>query len=332
MDRLHLTGLDAGQLVRRLDPAEELPSNAWGGHVVALLRRVHQTLVVGRPLPLALVQEAEVLREGLGVQRGLDLEDLHAAGREQPAHPNHRVVDGAVALAWVHVALGVEHRLDVVVVLQRLVAGQTHRDRLVASVHGNQVDVHVDDEVGVGGALADLHVLALVGLSDVGERVLVLGVEVVELLGVEAPVHALAYGAADLVRGHPAVQRGRHDDLDVLDALARRELDHLFQDPLPDIRGGHGRQRERDVVDGDGELHAGNQEFGERLRVARRMLQGVTDGAHHVLHAGQRIGGIDHPRAQGELLHPETLALMHHQRWCSFVDFQYESGPWHGLS
>ena len=87
-----------------------------------------------------------------------------------PAHAVHRVVDRAVALARIHVRLGVQHRVDVVVVLQAAVAGQAHRHGLVSAVHGHQVDVDVDDQVGLGGALGDLDQLALIGRADLEQR------------------------------------------------------------------------------------------------------------------------------------------------------------------
>ena len=115
--RLDLAGVHARELVRRLDPPEELAAHARRRHVVGLLRGHHQRLVARAPLPLALVQEAEVRRERLGVHRRLDLEDLHAGVLQHPAHAVHRVVDRAVALARVHVRLRVQHRVHVVVVL-----------------------------------------------------------------------------------------------------------------------------------------------------------------------------------------------------------------------
>ena len=97
VDGLDLAGVDPGELVRGLDPAVELSARSWGRHLVRLAGRHHQTLVVRGPLPLALVQEAEVLRERLCVHRGLDLEDLQALRGDQPAHPRRGVGDRAVS-------------------------------------------------------------------------------------------------------------------------------------------------------------------------------------------------------------------------------------------
>ena len=45
------------------------------------------------------------------------------------------------------------------------VARQARRRGLVATVHGNQVDVYIDDQVALGGPAAELHVFAVRGLA-----------------------------------------------------------------------------------------------------------------------------------------------------------------------
>ena len=62
-----------------------------------------------------------------------------------------------------------DHRLRVVVVAQRRVRRQPDADRLVAAIHGDEVHVDVDQQVGLGGPLADLDVLALLGRAEVGQ-------------------------------------------------------------------------------------------------------------------------------------------------------------------
>ena len=70
-------------------------------------------------------------------------------------------------LRVVHERARVHHRLGVVVVAQALVRRQPDRHRLVAAVHRHQVDVDVDEQVGLGRPPVDLDVLALVGEADV---------------------------------------------------------------------------------------------------------------------------------------------------------------------
>ena len=86
---------------------------------------------------------------------------------------------------------------DVVVVPEAPVAGQPGGHALVPAVHGHQVDVDVDQQVAVGGPLVDLHVLALVGESQVDEVVGVLGVVLGEQpVGGEGVVDPVARGRA----------------------------------------------------------------------------------------------------------------------------------------
>ena len=66
------------------------------------------------------------------------------------------------------------HGLHVVMVAQALVAGEAGGDALVAAVHGDQVDVHINDQVALRRPTGDLHVLAVRGLSQVGEAVRIL--------------------------------------------------------------------------------------------------------------------------------------------------------------
>ena len=329
MHRLDLTGVDAGELVRGLDPAEELPAHPGRRHGVPLARSHHQALVVGGPLPFALVQEPEVLREGLGVHGGLDLEHLRALGGDQAAHPRRGVGDRAVSRPRVHVGTRVHHRLDVVMVLEGAIASQTDRDRLVAAVHRHEVHVDVDEQVRLGGALRDLDDLVLVGGADLRQLVLVLAIEVVEVLRPEGPIDALAHHPADLACGHPPVERGGDDDLDVLDALASRELDHLLEDALPDVGERHRRQGDRDVVHGDRELHPGLQQLRERLGVPERMQQRMTDRGVHVPDPRQRVRGVHHAGAERELLHAEALPFVHEQRGRPLVHLQHETGSGH---
>ena len=90
------------------------------------------------------------------------------------------------------------HRVAVVVMAQRLVRRQPDRHRLVAAVHRDQVDVHVDQQVALGGPLVDLDVLAGVGQADVQQVVAVLGVVVGEPVGPEGQEDPLADGPPDL--------------------------------------------------------------------------------------------------------------------------------------
>ena len=221
------------------------------------------------------------------------------------------------------------HRVDVVVVLERAVAGEADRDRLVTAVHRHEVDVDVDEQIGLRGPLRDLDHLVLVRGADLHQGVLVLAVEVVEVLRPERTEDPLAHHPTDLVGGHPTVQGSGDDDLHVLDTVAGGQLDHLLEDPLPDVGQRHRRQRDRDVVHGDRELHAGLEQVGKRLGVPRGMQQGVTDRGVDVPDPGQSVRRVHDPRPQRELLHAEALALVDQERGRPFVHLQHESGSGH---
>ncbi len=291
-------------------------------------RGQHRRLVADAPLPLALEQELVRPGKDVVVQGGLDLEDLHVVP-EQPAHPPGRGVQRRALV--VHERARRHHRVGVVVVLEAAVGGQADADGLVAAVHRDEVDVDVDQQVGLGGAAADLDVLAAVGLAQVREVVAVLGVEVVQApLRVERPEDPLADDVPQLGRRHPPVQRVGRDDLDVVDPGLGGHGQHLLDDALAHVGRAHRRQRQRDVVEGDGQAHAGEELAGQRV-VVDRVQERVADRRVGVGHRRQRLGRVDHPRAQRELLEAEAETLVHHQRRRAVVDLQDESRPAHGL-
>ena len=189
---------------------------------------------------------------------------------------------------------------DVVVVAEDAVAREAGGGRLPPAVHGDEVDVDVDEQVGLRRPLVDLDLLALVGGAEERHRVGVLGVEVVERPGrCEGVVHAVADGVAQLGLGHAAVQGERGDEVHVVDAGLRRHVEHRLDHALADVGPAHRRQRQRDVVERDRQLHAREQQLGQRLRVAERVEQRVADGAVAVLQRFERLGRVDDAGAVG---------------------------------
>ena len=113
--------------------------------------------------------------------------------------------------------------LHVVVVAQAAVRRQAGGRRLPAAVHGDEVDVHVDDQVALGRPAVDLHLLAVRRGAEVGHAVGVLGVVVVEQPAWgEGVVDAVADGVAQLGLGHAPVEGEGGDEVDVVDAGRRR--------------------------------------------------------------------------------------------------------------
>ncbi len=250
---------------------------------------------------------------------------LHARLGDEAAHaPVRRVQLGG---GLVHERLGVAHRLRVVVVAQAPVAGQPGGHALVAAVHGDQVDVDVDQQVRGGGPLVDLDVLALLGLADEEEVVGVLGVVLgQQAVGGEGVVDPVAQGVAQLLLGHAAVQGQRGDQHDVVDAGLRRHVEHGLDHHLADVGRLHGRKRQRDVVEADGELHARPQQRRQRVAVTLRVEQRVADGAVGVLDRLHRLGGVNDAAALGQRLEGEALAAPEQGRWRRLVHLEDEAG------
>ena len=213
---------------------------------------------------------------------------------EQPAHPPVRSVQ--LGVVPVHQRPAVLQGPHVVVVPQAPVAGEAGGDRLVAAVHRRQVDVDVDEQVALGGAPVDLHVLALLGQPEVHEGCGVLGVvlhqEPVRGEGVE---HAVAEGVAQLVIGHPPVQCKGGDEDHVVHAGGGGGVEHRLDDALAHVRAAHRGERQRDVIEGDRQAHARLEQRRQRRRIADRVLEGVTDRRVGVGEPGERLGRVDDP-------------------------------------
>ena len=226
---------------------------------------------------------------------------------------------------------GVLQGVDVVVVAQAAVAGQAGGGALVAAVHGHEVDVHVDEQVALGRPLGDLDLLALVGLAEEREVVGVLGVEVVEqAVGGEGVVDPVAHRVAQLGLGHAPVQGEGGDEVDVVDAGRRGHVQHGLDDALADVGPAHRGQRQGDVVEGDGQLHARRQQVGQGRAVAEGVEQGLADGLVGVLQARQRLGRVDDARASDrQSLEPQRVTVVEHHRRGRAIDLEDEPGPAH---
>ena len=250
---------------------------------------------------------------------------LHAGVGDEPTHaPVGRVQLGR---RLVHEGLGVHHGVRVVMVAQAAVAGQTGGHALVPPVHGDEVDVDVDQQVRGGGPLVDLNILTLVGLAQVDEVVgvlrVVLGEQAVRGEGVVDPV---AQGVAQLRLGHAAVQgQGGHQH-DVVDPRLGRHVQHRLDDHLAHVGRLHLRQRKGDVVEADRQLHAGRKQRRQRVAVTHRVQQRVADGLVRILDRLDRLGRVDHPAPLGQGLEGEALAVPEQGRWGRLVHLEHEAG------
>jgi hypothetical protein len=227
-----------------------------------------RSAVASGPLPLALGQEVERGGERVGVDRGLDLEHLHPGVDQHLAHPPVALVQ--LALVLIHERSALLHGVHVVVVAQAAVAGQAGGGALPAAVHGHDVDVHVDEQVALRGTLVDLHLFAMGGGTEKGQVVRVLGVVLVEQApGSECVVDPVADRMAELGLGHATVQGQGGDDVHVVDAGGGCGVEDRFDDALADVGSAHLGQRQAHVVEGDGELHAGEHLRRQRVVVDR---------------------------------------------------------------
>jgi hypothetical protein len=95
------------------------------------------------------------------------------------------------------------------------------------------------------------------------------------------------------------------------------------------VSGAHLRQRQADVVERDGELHAGEQLRGQRVLLVR-VQQRVADRAVDVVDRVERLGRVDHAAAVGgQLLEAEVLATPEQDRRRRAIDLEDESGTGH---
>ena len=166
----------------------------------------------------------------------------------------------------------------------------------------------------------------MAGAAQLHHAVGVLGVVVVErALRGEGVEHPLAQGVAQLVVGHPAVQGQRRDQVHVVHPGRGRHVEDLLDDPLADVGAPHRRQRQRDVVEGDGQLHAGPQQRRQRIGV-ERVQQGVADGCFGIGQPLEGLGRVDDPAAaRRQSLQAETLAVMEQDRRRRAVYVEHQS-------
>ena len=227
----------------------------------------------------------------------------------------------------VHERLRVAHGLRVVVVAQAAVAGQAGGDALVTAVHGDQVDVDVDEQVRGGRPLVDLHLLALVGLADEEQVVGVFGVVLgQQAVGGEGVVDPVTEGVAQLVLGHAAVQSQCGNELDVVDAGLRRHVEHGLDHHLADVGRLHGRQRQRDVVEADGELHARPEQRRQRVAVALGVEQARGGWPGRGPRSPSWARGRTSTRLpSGSVSRREALAAPEQGRWRRLVHLEDEA-------
>ena len=226
------------------------------------------------------------------------------------------------------------HGGDVVVMAQAAVAGQPGSHALVAAVHGNQVDVDVDQQIRLGRPFVDLNVLAPVRLPQPRQSIGVFGVVLDQQpMRGEGVIDAVANGVAQLRFGHAAMQGQGADEHHVIDPGCGCRVEHGFDDPLPVVRAVHGRKGQGDVVEGDGEPHAGEQQLRQRLAVAARVQKGLPHGLVRIVEGVKRFGRVDHPRPSGRKpLQPKAFAVPGEDRRRGTVHVKHKTGAGHAVT
>ena len=222
--------------------------------------------------------------------------------------------------ARIHVRPAVAHHVRVVMRAQALVAAEAHGHRLVPAAHRDEVQVHVDEEVGLGGAAIELDHFAVIGRAEELHPLRVLGVVVVEAVRPVRVEDAVAHDVADLLGGHAPVDRRGDDDLDVLDPVVGEELEDDGEHALARVGPAHRRQRHRDVVDRDDDLHPRAQ-----LRVQRIAAEGVVDARSGSprptsLSGVDRRPRIDDARADGQVDLEDAVAAEDGARCAPLLD------------
>ncbi len=310
VDRLGRARGDARHAVGRELALEELAARLHGHPVGRALDRGERRLVAAAPQRGRLAQEGHrsavhaVVGRRLDVEHGDDALDDVALG-----------VGPVVQLGVrrVHERARVRHRVRVVVCADRAVRAEADRRGLRAALQRRAHEVHVDEQVGLGGAPVQRDGRAVRALADDDVAVRVVGVVVVQAVGPERGEGALADGVAQLGGGHPAMQRQGGDELDVLDTGAIRALDDLLDDLPADVGRAHRRQRDGQVVERDGQPHPRPEERVERIEPERR-VQRRGDRAGHVGQRGHRRRRAHDARADRKALEPQLLTRVEEGR------------------
>ena len=151
-------------------------------------------------------------------------------------------------------------------------------------------------------------------------------------MGREGVVDAVADGVAELGLGHATVEREGRDEVHVVDTGGGGQVEHGLDDALADVGPAHRRERQADVVERDGQLHARLEQRVQRGRVAERVVEGMADGGVGILEGLERLGRVEHAAATGgQLLEPEPLAVVEEDRWGRAVDLEDEPRTGHQM-
>ena len=164
---------------------------------------------------------------------------------------------------------------------QALVVAKADGHRLVAAVHRDQIDVQVDDEVALHRPPVHPDRLPVAGAAEFHDSVRIFGIVVVVARREKFLVDRGAHHPPHFRLGHLPVEAVGDDEMHVVHAVIAEHFEDHFERDLPDIRSGHRRKREADVVERDGDPHS-RPELGVERVAAERVVDGVADRAARV--------------------------------------------------
>ena len=170
----------------------------------------------------------------------------------------------------------------------------------------------------------------MIGLAEVDQAGGILGVVLEQqALWGERVVDPVADGVSKFGLGHAAMQGQGTYQHHVVDTGAGGQVENRLDDPLAVVRAVHGRQRQGDVVEGDGQPHAREQQLRQRGRV-EGMEQGLDDGLVGVVERVEGLRRVDHPRPSGrQPLEPEALPVPRQDGRGGAVDVEHKTGTRH---
>src|SRR6185436_19775565 len=117
-------------------------------------------------------------------------------------------------------------------------------------------------------------------------------------------------------------ERVGDDDVDIIDAVAREHVQNDLEDRLANVRRGHRREWETDVVNCDGDAHA-RFELSKQRIATERVIQGVTNGSFAIGETFDRRIRIEHTRSNRQVFEDEVFAGRHDARRTIAIDVDY---------
>ena len=98
------------------------------------------------------------------------------------------------------------------------------RHRFMTAVHGNQIDVDINDEIAFTCSPIDSENLAVLRCAEIDQAVGVLGIVAVIAIGIEVFMDLRAHHPPHLGLRHLSMQRVSDDQMDIVNAMVGEHL------------------------------------------------------------------------------------------------------------